>query len=115
MRFWILITIVAISGLSQGMLLPLLSMLLEKQGVSSSVNGMHAAALYIGVLLISPFLEKPLRKYGYRPMIIVGGFIVILSLRLISSFSIVFSLVFSAPLHRNWRPYASFCHANVDY
>lgn len=32
MRFWILITIVAISGLSQGMLLPLLSMLLEKQG-----------------------------------------------------------------------------------
>jgi len=86
MRFWILITIVAISGLSQGMLLPLLSMLLEKQGVSSSVNGMHAAALYIGVLLISPFLEKPLRKYGYRPMIIVGGFIVILSLVLFPAF-----------------------------
>jgi MFS family permease len=86
MRFWILITIVAISGLSQGMLLPLLSMLLEKHGVSSSVNGMHAAALYIGVLFISPFLEKPLRKYGYRPMILLGGFIVILSLALFPVF-----------------------------
>jgi MFS family permease len=86
MRFWILISIVAISGLSQGMLLPLLSMLLEKHGVPSSVNGIHATALYIGVLLISPFLEKPLRKYGYRPMIILGGFIVILSLALFPAF-----------------------------
>nr|WP_125010570.1 MFS transporter [Parageobacillus thermoglucosidasius] len=86
MRFWILINIVAISGLSQGMLLPLLSMLLEKHGVSSSLNGMHATALYIGVLLISPFLEKPLRQYGYRPMIILGGFIVILSLALFPAF-----------------------------
>ncbi|BDG48836.1 MULTISPECIES: MFS transporter [Parageobacillus] len=86
MRFWILIGIVAISGLSQGMLLPLLSMLLEKHGVSSSLNGMHATALYIGVLLVSPFLEKPLRQYGYRPMIILGGFIVILSLALFPAF-----------------------------
>jgi MFS family permease len=86
MRFWILISIVAISGLSQGMLLPLLSMLLEKHGVSSSANGIHATALYIGVLLISPFLEKPLRKYGYRPMIILGGLIVMLSLALFPAF-----------------------------
>jgi len=86
MRFWILISIVAISGLSQGMLLPLLSMLLEKHGASSSINGMHATALYIGVLLISPFLEKPLRQYGYKPMIILGGFIVILSLALFPAF-----------------------------
>jgi MFS family permease len=86
MRFWILISIVAISGLSQGMLLPLLSMLLEKYGVSSSANGIHATALYIGILLISPFLEKPLRKYGYRPIIILGGFIVILSLSLFPAF-----------------------------
>jgi MFS family permease len=86
MRFWILISIVAISGLSQGMLLPLLSMMLEKHGVSSSANGIHATALYIGVLLISPFLEKPLRKYGYRPMIILGGLIVMLSLALFPAF-----------------------------
>ncbi|MGG3920603.1 MFS transporter, partial [Geobacillus thermodenitrificans] len=48
MRFAILTGIVAISGLSQGMLLPLLAMLLDESGVSSTVNGAHAAALYIG-------------------------------------------------------------------
>jgi len=82
MRLWILVSVVAISGLSQGMLLPLISILLEKHSVSSSVNGAHATAMYIGVLLVSPFMEKPLRKYGYRPIIILGGFIVLLSLAL---------------------------------
>ncbi|AMX84587.1 MFS transporter [Geobacillus subterraneus] len=86
MRFAILTGIVAISGLSQGMLLPLLAMLLEESGVSSTVNGAHAAALYIGVLAISPFLERPLGKYGYKPMILLGGFIVIGSLILFPLF-----------------------------
>ncbi|ABO65776.1 MULTISPECIES: MFS transporter [Geobacillus] len=90
MRFAILTGIVAISGLSQGMLLPLLAMLLDESGVSSTVNGAHAAALYIGVLAISPFLEHPLGKYGYKPMIIMGGFIVICSLILFPLFSSFF-------------------------
>lgn len=72
-RFWILVGIVAISGISQGMLLPLIAVIFEKSGVSSSLNGLHATALYIGILLISPFMEQPLRKYGYKPVIILGG------------------------------------------
>ncbi|MGG2989233.1 MFS transporter [Geobacillus stearothermophilus] len=90
MRFAILTAVVAISGLSQGMLLPLLAMLLDEQGVPSSVNGVHAAALYIGVLAISPFLERPLVKYGYRPIILLGGSIVICSLTLFPLFSSFF-------------------------
>ncbi|MGZ0084466.1 MFS transporter [Caldibacillus thermoamylovorans] len=86
MRFAVLTGIVAISGLSQGMLLPLLALLLDKQGISSSVNGGHAAALYAGVLLISPFLEQPLGKYGYKPMILLGSSIVICSLALFPLF-----------------------------
>ncbi|WP_445613531.1 MFS transporter [Geobacillus sp. YF-1] len=86
MRFAVLTGIVAISGLSQGMLLPLLALLLDKQGISSSVNGGHAAALYAGVLLISPFLEQPLGKYGYKPMILLGSSIVICSLTLFPLF-----------------------------
>ncbi|MEB3752085.1 MFS transporter [Geobacillus sp. FSL W8-0032] len=86
MRFAVLTGIVAISGLSQGMLLPLLALLLDKQGISSSVNGGHAAALYAGVLLISPFLEQPLGKYGYKPMILLGISIVICSLTLFPLF-----------------------------
>ncbi|MDM5206680.1 MFS transporter [Cytobacillus kochii] len=81
-RFWILVFIVAISGFSQGMLLPLIAIIFEGDGVSSSLNGLNAAGLYIGILLISPFMEYPLRKYGYKPVIIIGGLLVATSLLL---------------------------------
>lgn len=81
-RFWILVSIVAISGFSQGMLLPLIAVIFEKSGVSSSLNGLNATALYIGILLVSPFMEQPLRKFGYKPVIIFGGIIVFVSLAL---------------------------------
>ncbi|WP_026908217.1 MFS transporter [Paucisalibacillus globulus] len=81
-RFWILVLLVMISGLSQGMLLPLLAIILEQGGVSSSINGLHATGLYIGVLLASPFMEKPMQKYGFKPIILVGGLLVIISLAL---------------------------------
>lgn len=47
MRFWILISIVAISGFSQGMLLPLIAIIFENDGISSSLNGLNATGLYI--------------------------------------------------------------------
>ena len=65
--------IVSISGFSQGMLLPLISVIFEQDGVSAMLNGLSATGLYIGTLLISPFIEPPLRKFGYKPIIIVGG------------------------------------------
>lgn len=71
-RFAILTFIVSISGFSQGMLLTLSSIMLEKNGVSPSLNGLNASSLYLGLLLASPFMEKPLRKFGYKPLIIVG-------------------------------------------
>ncbi|MEW9050947.1 MAG: MFS transporter [Neobacillus sp.] len=79
-HFWILVSIVAVSGFSQGMLLPLIAVIFEKDGVSSSLNGLNATALYIGILLVSPFMEIPLRKYGYKPVIIVGGALVFIAL-----------------------------------
>lgn len=81
-RFWTLIAIVSISGFSQGMLLPLISVIFEKDGVSSTLNGLNATGLYIGTLLISPFIEQPLRKFGYKSVIVVGGAIVFISLLL---------------------------------
>ncbi|WP_350301157.1 MFS transporter [Peribacillus frigoritolerans] len=80
--FSVLIVIVGISGFSQGMLLPIIAIIFENDGISSSLNGFHAASLYIGILLISPFMEAPLRKYGYKPLILFGGITVILSLAL---------------------------------
>lgn len=81
-RFWILITLITISGFSQGMLMPLISVILEQNGISSSVNGLHATGLYLGILIASPFMEKPLRKFGYKPIIVFGGMLVFLSLAL---------------------------------
>ncbi|WP_017549353.1 MFS transporter [Salinicoccus carnicancri] len=79
-RFIILSVIVCISGFSQGMLLPLISFIFENRQVNATINGLHASGLYIGVLLSALFIEAPLRKYGFRPMIITGGAIVGLSL-----------------------------------
>src|SRR5690625_3771667 len=81
-RYWILIALVAISGFSQGMLLPLIAIILEQNGVSASANGIHATALYIGVLIASPFMEKPLQKLGFKPIIAIGGVLVFISLAL---------------------------------
>ncbi|MER2090649.1 MAG: MFS transporter [Sporosarcina sp.] len=81
-RFWILVIIVSISGFSQGMLLPLISAIFEKDGISSAMNGLNATGLYIGTLLVSPFMEAPLRRFGYKPVIIGGGMLVFVSLLL---------------------------------
>ena len=74
-RFSILVIMVAISGFSQGMLLPLISVIFERDGVSSALNGLNATGLYIGTLLISPFMEAPLRRFGYKPIIVTGGIV----------------------------------------
>lgn len=71
-RFWILVSVVGISGFSQGILMPLIAIIFESDGISSSLNGLHATGLYIGVLFVAPFMEAPLRRYGYKPLIIVG-------------------------------------------
>lgn len=81
-RFYILVLIVAISGFSQGMLLPLISIIFEQDGINATLNGLSATGLYIGTLLISPFMEAPLRKWGYKPIILAGGILVIVSLAL---------------------------------
>ncbi|CAM3886700.1 MFS transporter [Mesobacillus thioparans] len=80
LRFWILVSIVAISGFSQGMLLPLIAIIFEQDGVSSSMNGLHATGLYIGILIASPLMEAPLRRFGYKPIILIGGLLVAVSL-----------------------------------
>ncbi|MED0667407.1 MFS transporter [Bacillus badius] len=79
-RLGVLVSVVAISGFSQGMLLPLIAVLFEQEGMPASLNGLNATGLYIGILLISPFMEKPLRQFGYKPVIIGGGLLVIAAL-----------------------------------
>ncbi|MEW9669252.1 MFS transporter [Ammoniphilus sp. 3BR4] len=82
-RFYTLILSVAVAGLSQGLTLPLLSILIEKAGHSSVLNGWNAAALYIGMLVASFCVERPLRRFGYKPMLLAGMIIVMLASLLI--------------------------------
>ncbi|MDF2535966.1 MAG: ycaD, partial [Bacillales bacterium] len=79
-RLAILIFIVFISGVSQGMLMPLISIILEQSGVSSTLNGLHATGIYLGILISSPFMEAPLRKIGYQRLLQIGGLLTIISL-----------------------------------
>lgn len=81
-RFIVLIGAVFVSGASQGMLLPLISIILEDQGVSSALNGLNTSGLYIGILLASPFIERPMQRFGYKPILIIGLSFVMVSLLL---------------------------------
>ncbi|MED1560828.1 MFS transporter [Alkalihalobacillus alcalophilus ATCC 27647 = CGMCC 1.3604] len=82
LRLIMLVVMVFVAGFVQGMLLPLLAIVLEQAGYSSAMNGMNAVALYIGVLLASPFIEHPVRKYGYKPVISIGLIVIIATLLL---------------------------------
>jgi MFS family permease len=78
-RFPTLILAVATAGLSQGLTLPLLSILIEQQGISATMNGWSAASLYMGMLIASFMMEKPIRRFGYKPIILFGMFAVLCS------------------------------------
>ncbi|MVO99674.1 MFS transporter [Paenibacillus lutrae] len=72
----ILLGMILAAGISQGMILPLLSLLLEQQGVSALANNMQAAVLYIGAISVVFAGERLIGKYGYKPLI-VAGFIMV--------------------------------------
>lgn len=80
LRFWILMEISLIAGFSQGMLLPVTAILFEQAGISSSINGLHATGVYIGILFATPFMEGLLRKFGYRNILLQGGLFIVLPL-----------------------------------
>jgi MFS family permease len=87
----ILIAVVVVAGLSQGLLLPVLSIFIEKRGISSSVNGFHAAALYIGSFTMSLIAERILRHSGFKRLLLGGLLLVTIVLPL-------FPLTSSLPL-----------------
>lgn len=81
-RLIALLLVVMVAGISQGLLLPLLSIMLETSGVSSDTNGMNSAALYIGTFCMMFFVEKPVVRFGYKKVIIAGMLLVTVSILL---------------------------------
>ncbi|MGO4546831.1 MFS transporter [Paenibacillus sp. 2TAB23] len=71
-RLITLLLVVVIAGMSQGLLLPLLSIMLEDSGISSDLNGINSAAMYIGIFCTMFFVERPVLRFGYKNVIIAG-------------------------------------------
>jgi MFS family permease len=71
-RFYILLFILVIAGVTQGLLIPLLTTLLEQKGYSSDLNGLNAAFLYAGIFLMSLICPAIVPRWGYRLSLFVG-------------------------------------------
>ncbi|WP_274362281.1 MFS transporter [Paenibacillus thermotolerans] len=68
----ILLFVCIVAGFNQGLLLPLLTVLLEKSGIPASMNGLNSTAMYIGSFATMFFIRKPVAVYGYRTVIAAG-------------------------------------------
>ncbi len=82
MHFVILVLAIISAGLSQGMLLPVLAIFLEKMGVSSTLNGLNAAALYVGSFAMTLMAERLVGRLGFKKLLLLGLLIVIIALPL---------------------------------
>ncbi|KGR77611.1 hypothetical protein CD29_14235 [Ureibacillus manganicus DSM 26584] len=87
--FVLLITVV-VSGISQGLLMPVISIIFEQQGISPTISGFHSSAFYIGILIASPFMEMVIRKFGFKNVILVGLTITFISNLLFVVFESIF-------------------------
>ncbi len=85
--FRLMVWIVCVAGITQGLLIPLLTMLLEEKGVTAGFNGLSASALYIGILIASPLGPTVIRRFGVKKTILLGLSIVMTA----TSFFPVFS------------------------
>ena len=66
-------TAITIFGFAQGISYPLLSLLLESQGVSSAMMGINAAMMPMGILLFSPVIPVLSRRYGSPRVAIIAA------------------------------------------
>lgn len=76
----ILLFTVFITGVSQGMLMPVISILFEQRGISPTISGIHATSYYIGIILAAPFSEILIRKAGFKKVMLLGLVIICISL-----------------------------------
>lgn len=78
-HYVILLIVIVAAGVSQGLLLPLLSIFLEQMGVSSSMNGLNAAALYVGSFAMTLVAERTLGALGFKKLVSAGLVLVLVS------------------------------------
>ena len=65
---------IAVFGFALGLMFPLLSLLLEKQGYSDDIIGLNSAMSPIGILLASPMIARVSRRWGARNTALTAAF-----------------------------------------
>lgn len=68
-------TAISVFGFALGITYPLLSLLLEADGVSTSMIGVNAAMMPIGILLFSPVLPILSNRFGSRAVAITAAIV----------------------------------------
>ncbi len=61
---------IGLVGMTQGLIVPLLSFILETRQVSAVFNGVSTTALFFGIIVASPFIELLVRRLGAKRTII---------------------------------------------
>lgn len=85
-QYFILIGTIIAAGLSQGLLLPLLTVILEEMGVPSHLNGLNAGMLYVGTFVMMLFVEPLLDRLGFKKLLSSGLIVVLIALILFPLF-----------------------------
>lgn len=57
---------VLIAGFTQGMILTFLSVMMQNNGGSLTMIGLHTTGMYVGVLFAVFFIEKLILNFGYK-------------------------------------------------
>ncbi len=66
---------IGVFGLAFGMSAPLLSLLMERQGVSAELIGLNSAMMPLGILLFAPAIPFLSEKYGPRRLAIAASLV----------------------------------------
>ncbi len=78
---------IAVFGLSFGMTFPLLSLLLESRGTSSTMIGLNTSMGTLGIIAFSPFIPALSKRFGSRQVAITAAVLTTLCLPALKIFS----------------------------
>jgi MFS family permease len=83
------ITLIALVGFSLSLFIPLLSLTMERMGVSATMSGLNTAIAGVGTLVAVPFVPRLASRFGIRALIL--GSVLISSLTAIGFYALPFA------------------------
>lgn len=67
-----IISMISVVGLTLGLTLPLLAIILERRGVSAAMIGLNTAVQALGLLVVTPFVPRLLRALGTKRFLVTN-------------------------------------------